>query len=294
MTISFTCPSCGKPTQVDDQYAGQTGPCSGCGKPITIPMSGAAPGMPPPPSPSGSGSAIGIVGIVIGVFVAVPVCCGVLGVLIALLLPAVQAGREAARRAQSTNNLKQIGLALHNYHDVYGSFPPAVIVDDQGQPLASGMVLLLPFLEYNSIYTQWQMDKAWDSPENFDLSMAVIKSFQDPSSTNPSDSRTDYFFVGGNGAPFDESVPPKSIAQITDGLSNTLFVIEMRNDSTSWAEPNVFDYAAYPQGMPPGYHPGANVGLLGDGSVKMIRNTLDPITLEAISTASGGETVADY
>ena len=72
--------------------------------------------------------------------------------MVALLLPAVQAAREAARRAQSSNNLKQIGLAMHNYHDTYGTFPPAVVTDASGKPLYSGRVLLLPFMEQAALF----------------------------------------------------------------------------------------------------------------------------------------------
>ena len=74
------------------------------------------------------------------------VVIAIIGVLVALLLPAVQSAREAARRMSCSNNLKQLGLALHNYHDVYGSFPPAIVRDSDGSPLYSGRVLLLPFL----------------------------------------------------------------------------------------------------------------------------------------------------
>src|SRR5258706_8959054 len=143
MPIQFSCPYCGKPTTVADQYAGQTGPCAACGKPITIPFAGV--GGPPSYAPMGPATAAAGAGI--GVFLVVGmvalVLCG--GILVALLLPAVQQAREAARRMQSTNNVKQIVLALHTYHDVYQCFPPAVVKDKEGKPLYSGMVCLLPY-----------------------------------------------------------------------------------------------------------------------------------------------------
>ena len=87
------------------------------------------------------------------------VVIAIIAVLIALLLPAVQAAREAARRAQCTNNLKQMGIAIHNYHDQQGSFPPSAISMANGQGWGawdntnvSWRILILPQMEQNPVY----------------------------------------------------------------------------------------------------------------------------------------------
>jgi prepilin-type N-terminal cleavage/methylation domain-containing protein len=92
------------------------------------------------------------------------VVIAIIAILIALLLPAVQQAREAARRTQCRNNMKQIGLALHNYHDVFGVFPPALIGSGRRAPCngptlnTTGFVLLLPYLDQSPLYNQYNFN----------------------------------------------------------------------------------------------------------------------------------------
>lgn len=83
-------------------------------------------------------------------------------------------------RQQSLENLKQIALAMHNYHDTHGYFPPAASSDKNGKPLLSWRVLLLPFLDQNNLYKQFHLDEAWDSPHNKKLADMVLKVYTIP------------------------------------------------------------------------------------------------------------------
>ncbi len=90
----------------------------------------------------------------------------IIGVLVGLLLPVRRTAREAARRMQCANNLKQLALAMQLYHDHYKSFPPAYTTDGRGKRLHSWRTLLLPYLEENALYSQIDLSKAWDDPAN--------------------------------------------------------------------------------------------------------------------------------
>jgi prepilin-type processing-associated H-X9-DG protein len=285
MPISYSCPHCGKQFSVADQYAGQSGPCAACGQVITIPGGAAAPSYQYAPKPS-SGMGGGTVALIVVLAVILLMCpCG-----IALLLPAVQAAREAARRTSSANNLKMIGIALHNYHDTYKQFPPAIVTDANGQPLYSGRVLLLPFLEQAPLFQQWDQSAAWDSPQNRALSQSVLKVFVDPSAPSGT---CHYEFVTGQGAMF-EAGSPHTIADVTDGLSNTIAVVEMRTTNSSWAAPTSVDISQLSAGLPQTNHPGGGQVLMGDGSVRFISQSIDPQVLKSLSTRNGAETVGNF
>jgi prepilin-type processing-associated H-X9-DG protein len=214
-------------------------------------------------------------------------------VLIALLLPAVQAAREAARRSQCVNNLKQIGLAMHNYHSSYNSFPPVATLDPDGKPLLSWRVLLLPFLEEPALYGQFKLDEPWDSPNNKQLLARMPKVFACPSLPAKSPDLTPYQVLFGVGTIFDkEKMGGATIPDITDGTSNTLLVVE--SDSPArWSEPNALDFT---EGQPisglGSKHPGGFNALMADGSVRFLKSSVAPQVLNALATRNRGEVVS--
>jgi prepilin-type N-terminal cleavage/methylation domain-containing protein len=116
----------------------------------------------------------------------------IIGVLIALLLPAVQAAREAARRMQCSNNLKQIGLALHGYHTALESFPPGCLSYEVMDHCWTTMIL--PYLELQSLHDRYHFDRKWSDPVN-----AAVVSTDLPVFMCPSTAHNDYTGAGDYG-----------------------------------------------------------------------------------------------
>ncbi|HEU5116130.1 MAG TPA: DUF1559 domain-containing protein, partial [Isosphaeraceae bacterium] len=213
-------------------------------------------------------------------------------VAVALLLPAVSSAREAARRAQSTNNLKQIGLAMHNYHDVHGEFP-SDICDAEGKPLLSWRVRILPFLEQQALYNQFHLDEPWDSDHNKKLIEQYQIAVYTAPTSNPAPAGQTYYqhFVGG-GALFEKCEGVK-LQEITDGTSNTIMCVEA-GTAVPWSRPADPPYdpeKPLPKLGGPGYSGGFNA-LFADGSVHFLKNTIAEETLRALITRAGGEVVS--
>ncbi len=118
------------------------------------------------------------------------VVIAIIAVLIALLLPAVQQAREAARRTQCRNNLKQVGLALHNYHDVYLVMPPGYIsrFDNAGNDLGPGWgwaAMLLPQLDQSTLYNQLNLNVGIEHPSNATARVVKLAAMRCPSDSAP-------------------------------------------------------------------------------------------------------------
>jgi prepilin-type processing-associated H-X9-DG protein len=223
----------------------------------------------------------------------------IVGAGVAMVLPAVQAAREAARRMQCMNHIKQIVWAIHTYHETCNALPPLYSVDANGKPLHSWRVLLLPFLEQTELYEQIRLDEPWDSEYNKQFHDKVPAVYRCPNSRQGGSS---YSAIAGEGfvpatkpQGFDGNWGEITIARITDGLSNTIAIVEV-NDSFNWMAPNgniTLDELAegINRGRVGSPHPGGcNVGMF-DGSVRVIPNTIDKNTLRALGTVAGGENV---
>ncbi|MEX0978189.1 MAG: DUF1559 domain-containing protein [Pirellulales bacterium] len=247
----------------------------------------------PQPQKSGSSPAVIIIIIVVGGFFFL-LFCG--GIMVALLLPAIQGAREAARRNVCNNHMKQIGVALQSYHDVHKTFPPAYIADANGRPMHSWRVLILPFLEENEVYKKYDFNEPWDGPNNSKLSGQAPSVFTCPSSPDMND-QTNYVAVVGNETMWPGATAVK-IRSIRDGLSRTIAVIETTGSGINWLEPRdlTLDEALLgikpqaAQGISSG-HPGVVDALYGDGSVLFLPEDVPRESLRALFTINGKEDV---
>ena len=224
-------------------------------------------------------------------------CLVLLALLIALMLPAISQSPEAARRKQCRSNLSRIAQAMRNYHDTYGSFPPAVTYSADGKPMHSWRVLLLPFLGEGGLSARYNRNEPWDSPANSQLLSRMPKVYACPSSP-PELGVTHYAVPVGPRTMFP---PERGVAarEITDGTSATLMVIETFGTSLNWMAPVDMTVSAGVPGAQPvafsSLHTGGFHVSLADGSVRYLSyDVATPQVLDAMLSRDGGEAVAPF
>ena len=242
----------------------------------------------------------------------------------------MQAAREAARRLQCVNNLKQIGIALHGYHDAHNTFPAGGWVSFPNLPKPGNMNMgwsasVLPWLEQRAVYDGLNLNYSYNNPPNSTAGYTVLQVFLCPSEPRktlwnqaPGDAYpsadADYggmFGPRGLGSPTFTNNPAAGpmifnqnygLAQITDGASQTIEVGEAPEAiNAMWVSGhNIFDQSAPINARPPtefgeeltSQHPGGVNVLFADGSVHFLKNSTAPVPLAALCTRALGEVIS--
>jgi hypothetical protein len=202
--------------------------------------------------------------------------------------------RDSAARHRDQNSLKILGLAIHNFHDVNGRLP-ADIVDKDGKPLLSWRAELLPYLEHDQLWRRLDRTKAWDDPANKEV-LDHMPTYYQMTARDAGTGKT-YFQMftapkAGPGSPLLVPGRKTTLANINDGTSNTLMVVEAA-DPVVWLKPG--DIPFDPKNLPKLGSPtrGQFPVLFCDGSVRELqRSKLTDDILRALITINGGEPVA--
>lgn len=247
--------------------------------------------------------------------------CGVLatGVMIVSIFWAWQdqvSFRNAPPRSQCKNNLKQVGLAFHNWADAHdGRFTDAIVRDD-GRPPHSWRIELLPYIDEAPLFNEYDQSLAWNSAANIKFAQRKIRVYQCPALPEPLRQNdqgqvyTAYATVIGKDTLFPDGKGTR-LREIEDGTSNTALVVEACGQQIVWSEPRDIEMAARNVGINlPSSKPNQSRGvwssfhglfhsrgahvLLADGSVRWISKDTDLQVLNALLTRKGGETVGDF
>jgi prepilin-type processing-associated H-X9-DG protein len=213
-----------------------------------------------------------------------------------LTAKAITTGGGPSRRAQSANNLKQIGLALDNYVQRYASFPPAATFDGHGRPLHGWQAAILPFVEQPSVHDQIDFQVPWTDARNAPAYQTQIPLYLFPGveqTTNKAGYALSHYsgnvaMLGGDQA--------RTINDVTDSTEFTILAGEVVSQFKPWGDPtNWRDPALGVNRSPSGFgsrSPGGANFLMVDGSVRFVKNTVDPGILKALSTPAGSEKIS--
>jgi hypothetical protein len=199
----------------------------------------------------------------------------------------------AQSRETTINQMKQLGIAVQNQHDTFKKFPPpAILSKKDGKPLLSWRVKILPFLEHNDLYKEFDLDEAWDSPHNKALIAKMPDVYFCPGSNVGADGRTVYQLPRGQTTAF-PGPEGTSIRSVTDGTSCTIGIVETDDEhAVIWTKPD--DWKLDPE------KPGAGLGghfpltfYVGalDASVHGLPDSIDSETLLKLFTSKGKEPV---
>ena len=203
---------------------------------------------------------------------------------------------KAARRDTSKNNMKQLMLALHNFHDVHHIFPAADTSDNNDKPGLSWRVQLLPFVEQAPLFQQFRMDEPWNSEHNLKLVKLMPDVFRAPGS------HADEFHTNYVGLRIENSMlPPDGKAtrfrDTTDGTSNTMMFVEADDDhAVIWTKPDDLNVDMdHPRdGLNSPSVSGGFLAAMTDASVRFIPELIDVNTLKNLIIRNDGNVIGEF
>jgi prepilin-type N-terminal cleavage/methylation domain-containing protein/prepilin-type processing-associated H-X9-DG protein len=205
---------------------------------------------------------------------------------------------SAARRVHSSNNLKQLGLAVHNYHDTYRAFPPGGTFNRYSEMQHGWITHVLPFMEQQPLHDKIQWDLPWDHAENAGVFSTRLDSLRNPSLSSKFDHDERGYALSHYAANARVVKPNGSLSfeDISDGTSNTILAGEVQEDLQPWGSPlNWRDPTKGINRGPNSFGGGRTQGgaqfVFADGSVHYLPEDTDLSILKALATPAGGEQV---
>jgi Protein of unknown function (DUF1559) len=225
------------------------------------------------PAPQQSNT-LKIVLIVVGIVLVLMVLgCGLLA---ALLIPAVSSARQAAQRQMASNNLKQIGLAIHNYESTYKRLPAAHGVNYESKPTGNWRIALTPFVERVDVYNRFNANEAWNAPANQSVASDMPACYRSPlAAPDQPPNNTNIFTVQDPNSVMPAGAVYRRFSEIVDGTSNTIVAIELPNHSVPWTQPTDLTIAEAIQLIRSNEKPEMIQLLMLDGSVITVGNLTD-------------------
>jgi len=197
---------------------------------------------------------------------------------------AAAAPLDPAAVQEQRNNLKQVGLAMHNYREAHGRFPAPAIQGPDGKPLLSWRVAILPYLEQGELYQSFKLDESWDSPHNKPLLERMPQHFAPPRPQGQaSGSLTRFRVFVGEGTPFEGGRGPRW-EDFSDGPDRTILVVEA-DGAVPWTKPEELPYAPdKPLPSLGGGPRGSFLAQMADGRILFIPGEVDEALLRRAIT----------
>ena len=195
---------------------------------------------------------------------------------------------------ESVTHLKQMAIAMHEYHEAHGHFPSRANFDESGRALLSWRVHLLLHIDQEPLYRQFRLDEPWDSEHNRQLIPRMPPTYRNPRS-KAEPGKANYLVPVGKGTLF-EGQKGTAMGDVLDGLHKTILVLEANDEqAVIWTKPDDWQYD--PERPLSGLgkaHPGGFLAAFGDCSVHFLLDTIDPVVFRRLITFADCEPVGDY